>query len=214
MPTWDGMVKVKICGIRDDAALDAAVGAGADWVGFVFFPSSPRWVEPARAAALAARVPPGIGTVGLLVDPKDAEVETVLREVRLDVLQVYADAARIAELARLFGVSVWHALGVAASSDLPQTRGAAARLVVEAKPPKGATRPGGNAALLDWSLLGGWQAPAPWVLAGGLTAATVGEAIRQTGALAVDVSSGVETAPGVKDPRLIAAFIAAARAAS
>lgn len=206
------MVEVKICGIREAAALDAAVAAGADWVGYVFFRRSPRWVDPAEAAALATRVPPGVGMVGLFVNPADAEVETALRQVRLDALQVYADAARVGELAARFGVAVWHAVGVGARSDLPHDAGAAARFVVEARPPEGATRPGGNAARFDWSLLRGWSAPVPWVLAGGLTPATVGEAVRETGASAVDVSSGVETAPGLKDPRLIAAFIAAAHA--
>lgn len=207
----DAMVEVKICGIREAAALDATVAAGADWIGFNFFRPSPRWVERVEAAALAARVPSRIGIVGLFVTPTDTEVEITLRQVRLDALQIYADTSRVGELAARFGVPVWHAVGVGTPSDLPGEASAAARLVIEAKPPKDATRPGGNAARFDWSVLRGWRAPVPWVLAGGLTPATVGEAVRETGASAVDVSSGVETTPGVKDPRLIAAFIAAAR---
>ncbi|MEO9190597.1 MAG: phosphoribosylanthranilate isomerase [Acetobacteraceae bacterium] len=205
-------MRIKICGIRDVVALDAAAEAGADWVGFVFFPPSPRWVTPMQARELARRIPSGIGPVGLFVEPTDADIEAVLREVRLDALQVYAATPRIAELHARFGLPIWHALGVGAASDLPTEPGGADRLVLEARPPEGANRPGGNAAPFDWSLLRGWTAPAPWILAGGLAVATVGQAIRQTGARAVDVSSGVESAPGVKDPALIRAFIAAARA--
>lgn len=205
-------MRIKICGIRDAAALDAAAEAGADWVGFVFFPPSPRWVTPTQARDLAHRIPSEIGPVGLFVEPTDADIEAVLREVRLDALQVYAAAPRIAELHARFGLPIWRALGVDTASDLPIEAGGAAQLVLEARPPKGATRPGGNAVPFDWSLLRDWKAPAPWVLAGGLTVATVARAIRDTGASAVDVSSGVESAPGVKDPALIRAFIAAARA--
>ena len=205
-------VRIKICGIRDAAALDAAAEAGADWVGFVFFPPSPRWVAPAQAARLASRAPPGIGPVGLFVEPTDADVEAVLRGVRLEALQVYAAAPRIAALRARFGLPIWRALGVGTASDLPAVAGGADRLVLEAKPPADSTRPGGNAVPFDWSLLRGWTPPVPWILAGGLSIATVGQAIRETGARAVDVSSGVESAPGAKEPALIRAFIAAARA--
>ncbi|MGH7213099.1 MAG: phosphoribosylanthranilate isomerase [Acetobacteraceae bacterium] len=205
-------VQIKICGIREAAALDAAGAAGADFVGFVFFPPSPRWVTPTQAAQLASRVAPGVGTVGLFVDPTDAQVETALREVRLDALQVYAAAPRIAALRARFGLPVWRALGVGTASDLPTEAGGADRLVLEAKPAPGASRPGGNAVPFDWPLLRGWTPPSPWILAGGLTIATVNQAIRETGAIAVDVSSGVESAPGVKDAALIRAFVAAARA--
>ncbi len=205
-------VRVKICGIRDQLALDAAAAAAADWIGFVFFPPSPRWIAPPQAAQLSTRVPAGIGRVGLFVEPTDADLEAVLREVRLDALQVYAALPRIAALHARFGLPVWRAIGIGASADLPTEAGGADRLVLEGKPPPGATRPGGNAASLDWSVIRDWRAPVPWLLAGGLTAGTVGEAVRETGACAVDVSSGVESAPGVKDPALIRAFIAAARA--
>lgn len=204
-------VQVKICGLGGAAALDAAAEAGADWVGFVFFPPSPRCVTPSQAARLARRVPAGIGTVGLFVDPADAEVEAVLREVRLGALQIYAASARTAALRARFGLPVWRALGIGASADLPAAAEGADRLVLEAKPPSDSTRPGGNAATFEWPLLRGWRAPAPWLLAGGLTVANVARAIRETGARAVDVSSGVESAPGVKDPALIRAFVAAAR---
>jgi phosphoribosylanthranilate isomerase len=204
-------VLVKICGINDPGAFDAAVEAGTDWVGFVFYPPSPRHVAAEAAAALSARVSGGPGRVGLFVDPADGLVESVLRAIRLDALQVYAGRGRVAELRTRFGRPVWHALGIETEADLPATAGGADRLVLEAKPPAEATRPGGNAARFDWSLLRGWRAPAPWILAGGLTPENVGVAVLATGAAAVDVSSGVEHRPGVKDPALIRAFVAAAR---
>ncbi|HJS87642.1 MAG TPA: phosphoribosylanthranilate isomerase [Acetobacteraceae bacterium] len=208
-----GHVQVKICGIREPDALDAAAGAGADWVGFVFFPPSPRHVTPAQAAALAARAPRGLGRVGLLVEPADADVTAVLSAVSLDALQIYASAARVAALRARFGLPVWHAIGVSTAADLPAEAQGADRLVLEAQPPKDATRPGGNAAPFDWSLLSGWEPPVPWLLAGGLSPGNVAGAISATGARAVDVSSGVEVARGVKDAGLIRAFIRAARSA-
>ena len=203
-------VRVKICGLNDPASFAAAVDAGADWVGFVFFPPSPRAVTPAQAAALSATRPGGPGRVGLFVDPADSEIAAVLDAVQLDALQLYTDAARAAAIGARFGRPVWRAIGVAAPADLPAEAGAAARFVIEAKPPRGATRPGGNAVAFDWPILRGWTPPAPWILAGGLTPETVAGAIAASGAEAVDVSSGVETAPGVKDPARIRAFIAAA----
>lgn len=206
-------IRVKICGINDAAAFDTAVAAGADWVGFVFFPPSPRAVSPAQAASLSARHAGGPGRIGLFVAPTDEDVAAVLRAVALDALQLYAPPERVAALRIRFGVPVWRAVGVATRADLPDTAGGADRFVVEAKPPAQATRPGGNAARFDWSLLRDWKAPLPWLLAGGLTPDNVATAIREAGAEAVDVSSGVERAPGVKDPARIRAFIANARAA-
>lgn len=205
-------IKVKICGISDPAALDAAVGAGADWVGFNFFPPSPRFVTSAQAAALAARMPPGIPRVGLFVNPEESQIADVLSALQLDVLQLYGSAA-IDVLRAHFGLPVWRARGIADATDLPRTSDGADALVLEAKPPPAATRPGGNAASFDWALLRGWAAPAPWILAGGLNPANVAGAIRVTNARAVDVSSGVETAPGVKDPTLIREFIRRAKRA-
>lgn len=203
-------VRVKICGINRPDACDAAVEAGADWIGFVFFPPSPRYVTPAQAAALAALHPKGPPRVGLFVDPTPEMVAAVLAEVRLDVLQLYGRMDVPALRAR-FGLPVWRAMGIDRAADLPADAGGADALVLEAKPPPDATRPGGNAVRFDWSLLRGWHAPAPWVLAGGLTPDNVAEAIRATGAQAVDVSSGVERSRGVKDPALIRRFIAQAR---
>jgi phosphoribosylanthranilate isomerase len=202
--------KVKICGLNSEDAVQAAVEGGADWIGFVFFPPSPRYVTPARAAALSAGLPGGPPRVGLFVEPEDDAVATALGAVRLDVLQLYASPARVAALGARFGLPVWRAVGVGDAADLPRSAEGADGLLIEAKPPRGATRPGGNAASFDWSALGGWTPPAPWLLAGGLTPANVAQAIACTGATAVDVSSGVESSPGVKDPKLIRAFIDAA----
>jgi phosphoribosylanthranilate isomerase len=150
--------------------------------------------------------------VGLFVDPAPETIAATLETVRLDILQLYGTPDMPALRAR-FGLPIWRAVGVATAGDLPLEAGGADRLLVEAKPPPGATRPGGNAVRFDWSLLRGWRGPAPWILAGGLTVDNVADAIRTTGAHAVDVSSGVESARGVKDPALIRAFIGNARAA-
>jgi phosphoribosylanthranilate isomerase len=187
-------VRVKVCGLNSEAAFDAAVAAGADWVGFVFFPPSPRFVTPARAAELSARSPGGPPRVGLLVEPT----------------QVYGAVDPTALRAR-FGREVWRAAGVSVATDLPRGMGDADALLIDAKPPKDATRPGGNAQPFDWGIMRGWAAPGPWLLAGGLTVENVAQAIQLTSAPAVDVSSGVESAPGVKDPDLIRAFVAAVR---
>lgn len=204
--------RVKICGISTPDALDAAAGAGADWVGYVFFPPSPRAVTPAQAAALDAHRR-GPARVGLFVEPTDADVADTLAAIALDALQVHATAARAEELRSRFGVPVWHVAGVSTAADLPATASGVDGLLLDAKAPPGATRPGGNALPFDWSILRGWAAPLPWLLAGGLTPGNVAEAIRVAGAPAVDVSSGVESARGVKDAGLIRAFIAAAKAA-
>jgi len=205
-------VKVKICGINDPVAFDTAVAASADWVGFAFFPPSPRFVTPVQAAALSARAPGGPLRVGLFVDPTLDAIETTLATVPLDILQLYG-ALDLPAIRARFGLPIWRAVGIASASDLPTEAGGADRHLLEAKPPPQATRPGGNAARFDWSLLRAWKSPAPWILAGGLTADNVAEAIQITGADAVDVSSGVERERGVKDPALIRGFIANARAA-
>jgi phosphoribosylanthranilate isomerase len=209
-PTMPQGVRVKICGVNGPIAFDTAIGAGADWVGFNFFPPSPRYVTPAQAAALSARSPVGPPRVGLFVDPTPEAIDATLDLVRLDILQVYGDLDLPALRAR-FGLPIWRAVGVTTADDLPGASDGADMLVMEAKPPPGATRPGGNAQRFDWSLLRGWTAPLPWILAGGLTVDNVADAIRITGARAVDVSSGVERTRGVKDPTLIREFIANAR---
>jgi len=205
------MIRVKICGINDEAGLDAAVEAGADWVGFVFFPPSPRYVAPERAAILSARAGPVPLRVGLFVNPGEEDIAAVLTAVRLDVLQCYGQAAHVKALRSRFGLPVWRACGIGQAARLPKSAEGADALVLEPQPCVNATRPGGNALSFDWSVLKGWAAPAPWILAGGLTAGNVRSAIRTTGASAVDVSSGVECALGVKDPDLIRSFIRSAR---
>lgn len=193
--------------------MDVVAETGAEWVGFVFFPPSPRALTPAEAWAIARRHPGGPGLIGLFVEPTDADLEQTLAAVPLAGLQVHATAERIASIQARFGLPVWHAIGVAAASDLPREAHGVDRLLLDRKPPDGSAVPGGNARPFDWSVLRGWAAPAPWVLAGGLTPGNVSEAIRLTGARTVDVSSGVERARGIKDPALIRAFVTAARSA-
>ena len=207
-------VRIKICGVNTAAAFDACTQAGVDWIGFVFFPPSPRYVTPATAGALSHRMPGGPARVGLFVNPTDDEIAAALDSLALSALQLYAEPARIGAVRARFDIPVWRAVGVSGAGDLPEGAGAASCLVVEPKPPPGADRPGGNAVTMDWSMLAGWEPGAPWLLAGGLTQGNVGAAILQSGAGAVDVSSGVESAPGVKEPSLIAGFVAQARAIS
>ena len=201
-------VGVKICGVSTPDALDACIEADADWVGFVFFAQSPRAVTAGRARGLIQRLPTCIGAVGLFVRPTMDEVARALDEADLAALQIYDEAARVREFRR-FGLPVWHACPVQAVEQLPvQTD--ADRLVVEGFA-SGSGRPGGNGTRLDGSMLMGWNPPVGWILAGGLTPGNVGDAVRSTGAPAVDVSSGVETGPGLKDPRAILEFAKAAR---
>lgn len=207
------MIGVKICGINDPVAFDTAVEAGADWIGFVFFPPSPRYVTAETAAALSRRAASGPPRVGLFVNPTQATIAGVLDTVNLDILQIYGALDLFPAIKARFGLPIWRAAGVTTATDLPTDPLGASRLLIEAKPPAGADRPGGNATVFDWSILSGWSAPAPWMLAGGLTPDNIATAIRLTGADAVDVSSGVESRKGVKDPGLIRAFIAAAKGA-
>lgn len=202
--------RVKICGINDTLGFDTSVQAGADWIGFNFFPRSPRYVTPTQAASLSARHQGGPLRIGLFVAPTMDDIAQTLATVQLDALQLYGPVDFPAIRAR-FALPLWRPIGVAAATDLPTDPRDADTLLIEAKPPADATRPGGNATIFDWSLLHGWIAPCPWLLAGGLTPDNVAAAIRATGAPAVDVSSGVESAPGEKDPARIRAFIAAAR---
>lgn len=202
-------VGVKICGITDATGFDTAAQAGARWIGFVFFDRSPRNIAPRAAAALSARMTGGPERIGLFVKPDDIAIERVLDTVPLDGLQVYAPEQRTMEIRQRFGLPVWRAVGIESRADLP-VHAAPDRLVIESRPPAGSTRPGGNAQQFDWTLTQGWKSPVPWMLAGGLTPENVGRAIALSGAEAVDVSSGVESAPGVKSTALIRAFIAAA----
>ncbi|MFO7757504.1 MAG: phosphoribosylanthranilate isomerase [Roseovarius sp.] len=209
--------RVKICGLTTAQDVAAAADAGATYVGFVFFEKSPRHLAPDAARALAIEVPPGIAKVALVVDASDAALDRLTATVPLDMLQLHGreTPARVAEIKARYGLPVMKAIGVADSRDLDQITlygEVADQLLIDAKPPKGADRPGGNAAAFDWSLIEGYDWPGPWLLAGGLTPDNVAEAVARTGARQVDVSSGVEEAPGRKDARRIRAFMAAARA--
>ena len=209
------MAQVKICGLTRPEHVAAAVEAGAAFVGFVFFPKSPRNLTPEAAAALAQDVPPGVARVGLFVNPDDALLDAVLAVVPLDILQLHGSESpdRVAEIKARTGLPVMKAVGVAGPADLEALWDyglVADMLLVDAKAPKDAALPGGNGLAFDWRLLVGRKFLTPWMLAGGLTPDNVAEALRLTGARIVDVSSGVETAPGEKDADLIRAFVTAA----
>ncbi len=204
-------VRVKICGLRSPAEVAAAAAAGAGYVGFVFFPKSPRHLSLTEARSAALSAPEGLCKVALTVDADDAALEEILATVPLDMLQLHGheSPARVAEIRERFGLPVMKAIGVADEGDLaPLMEYAlvADQLLIDAKPPKGAALPGGNGLSFDWRLVAQRRWLKPWMLAGGLTPANVAEAIRLTNARQVDVSSGVESAPGVKDLARIAAF--------
>lgn len=208
-------VRVKICGLTTPEQARHAAEAGAAYVGLVLFPPSPRAVSPERAVEIAAAVPPGVAKVALAVDPDDALVVT-LADLPLDMVQLHGHETpeRVAAIKARTGLPVMKAIGVRQAADLAAIERyapVADQLLIDTKPPEGATRPGGNAIAFDWRLVAGRRWPLPWMLAGGLTAATVADAIRVTGATQVDLSSAVESAPGVKDPAMVEAFIAAAQ---
>ncbi|MEN3747746.1 phosphoribosylanthranilate isomerase [Sphingomonas sp. HF-S3] len=204
-------VTAKICGLNTANTLDAAIAGGASHVGFVFFPPSPRHLEFEFAQALAGRVPGRVGRVGVFVDPDDATIEAALTAI--DIVQLHKTAPeRVAAIRARARREVWAAVPVKRREDLAaaaRLRGAADRILYDAKTPEGAALPGGMGLRFDWDLLNGFAHPLPWALSGGLDPANVREAISATGALLVDVSSGVETAPGVKDMDKITAFLKA-----
>ncbi|MES2338541.1 MAG: phosphoribosylanthranilate isomerase [Pseudomonadota bacterium] len=206
-------VPAKICGLSTPETLGAAIRHGARHVGFVFFPASPRNVDVDRAAALAELVPAHVGRVGVFVDPDDALVERAVSGARLTAIQLHKTTPdRVAALRRLAGMEAWAAVAVKTRADLDAAHafaGAADRILYDAKTPDGAALPGGMGLRFDWTLLDGFRHPLPWALSGGLDAGNVAQAIRATGATLVDVSSGVETAPGIKDVDKIAAFLKA-----
>ena len=211
-------IRTKICGLKEPAHVSAAVAAGAAYLGFNFFAKSPRYVAPAVAARLAADVPAGVAKVGLVVNATDDEIDAILSLVPLDILQLHGaeTPARVQAVKARHGLPVMKALGIADPGDLAALdtyQTVADQILVDAKPPKGAVLPGGNGLAFDWRLLLGRVWRRPWMLAGGLTPDTVALAIRSTNARQVDVSSGVETAPGEKDAALIRAFVSAAHAA-
>ena len=208
-------LRVKICGLTTPETVDEAVRAGAAYLGFNFFERSPRYVTPSRAAALAARVPPGVAKVALVVNPDDAALDAILAELPADMIQLHGaeSPARAAEIKARHGLPVMKAVGVRERPDLAALAlwtGAADQVLVDAKPVPGDPLPGGNGVAFDWTLLSDRRWFGPWMLAGGLTPDNVAEAARLTHARQVDVASGVESSPGVKDPALIRAFLKAA----
>lgn len=210
------MTGIKICGIDRAEALEAAIAARASHVGLVFYPPSPRFLKGGDAAALAAQATGRITRVGLFVDPDDATLAEGVA-TGLDAIQLHGEEspARVAEVKARFGLPVWKVLPVATADDVALAdfyHGAADFLLFDAKTPKGAL-PGGMGLRFDWSLLAAYRGPTAWGLAGGLNAGNVAEAIQRTGAPLVDASSGIESAPGVKDAGKIAAFCAAVRTA-
>jgi phosphoribosylanthranilate isomerase len=210
-----GDVRVKICGLRTEQDVAAVAAAGAAYAGFNFFAPSPRYVTPAVARELALAAPEGLCKVALVVDADDALLDAITAAVPLDMLQLHGheSPARVAEVKARYGLPVMKVIGVAGAADLDALTDYALvsdQILIDAKPPKDAVLPGGNGLAFDWRLLVGRKWLRPWMLAGGLTAGNVAEAIRLTGARQVDVASGVESAPGQKDAAKIADFVRAA----
>jgi len=213
-------IAVKICGLSTPETVTAAVDAGASHIGFLFFEKSPRYVTPPQAASLRALLPSTVAAVALLVDADDALVDSIVSEVRPDLLQCHGQEtpARITALKARTGLPVMKVISVADAADVASARvyeQVADLLLFDAKPPKSMANalPGGNAVSFDWSLLANVAHTLPWMLSGGLTPDNVADAIVQTGARMVDVSSGVEDAPGKKNSALIRAFVKAAKSA-
>jgi phosphoribosylanthranilate isomerase len=211
-------VSVKICGLRTLGDVAAAAQAGAAYAGFVFFPKSPRNVGLTEARALALAAPLGLAKVALTVNADDGFLDDLIAQVPLDLLQLHGQETpqRVQEIKARYGLPVMKAIGISDADDLADIdiyARVADQLLIDAKPPRHADLPGGNGLAFDWRLLQGRRWPIPWMLAGGLTPQNVGDAIRLTGARQVDVSSGVEQAPGVKQDALIARFVQEAKAA-
>ena len=209
-------IRVKICGLRTLADVAAVAAAGAAYAGFNFFPKSPRYLTLTEARVLALAAPVGLAKVALVVDADDATLDAITEAMPLDMLQLHGHESpdRVAQVRSRYGLPVMKVLGVADEGDLATLFDYALiadQLMIDAKPPKGAVLPGGNGLPFDWRLVAQRRWLRPWMLAGGLTADNVAEAIRLTNVRQVDVASGVESAPGVKDHARIAAFVAAAR---
>ena len=207
-------MRAKICGLTTPEAIEAAAEAGAAYIGFVFFPKSPRNISLAEAGALALSVPPGIVKVALTVNADDALIDDIAA-LPIDMFQLHGSESptRVAEVKARTGLPVMKAIGVADASDLERIadyEGVADQILVDAKPPKGGEVPGGNGLAFDWRLIEGRDWARPWMLAGGLDPSNVSAAVRLTGAAQIDVSSGAESTPGIKDIERIRAFMKAA----
>lgn len=215
-PQGGGRVRFKVCGVTTPAQVESAAALGAGYVGLNFFPPSPRRLSPQAARDVAWAAPPGVAKVGLFVDAGDDAMAAVLDVVPLDMIQLHGAERpeRVAEVRARWGLPVMKAVGVESVADLGRVaeyETVADQVLLDAKAPRGAALPGGNGLSFDWGVLAGFRPRRPWMLAGGLTPFNVAEAVRRTGARQVDVASGVETAPGVKDEGLMRAFAAALR---
>ena len=210
-------VSVKICGLATVDDVRACADADANYMGLVFFEKSPRNITIPAARELALAAPLGLAKVALVVNPSDAELDAITATVPLDMLQLHGRETpeRVAEVKARYGLPVMKAVGIADGDDLPKLEsyfGVADQILVDAKPPKGGELPGGNGLSFDWRLIAGRRWPCPWMLAGGLTPENVAEAVKMTGAKQVDVSSGVEDAPGQKNAELTQKFVQSSRA--
>ena len=210
-------ISVKICGLATVDDVRACADAGANYMGLVFFEKSPRNITIPAARELALAAPLGLAKVALVVNPSDAELDAIIATVPLDMVQLHGRETpeRVAEVKARYGLPVMKAVGIADGDDLPKLEsyfGVADQILVDAKPPKGGELPGGNGLSFDWRLIAGRRWPCPWMLAGGLTPENVAQAVKMTGAKQVDVSSGVEDAPGQKNAELIQKFVQSSRA--
>ncbi|MCZ4353212.1 phosphoribosylanthranilate isomerase [Roseovarius aestuarii] len=209
-------IRIKMCGLTRTCDVSAAVDAGAAYIGLNFFARSPRYVSIDAMRAIAQAIPVGVAKVALVVDADNAALDALTAQVPLDMLQLHGHEtpARVSEVKQRYGLPVMKVLGISDADDLSQIdvySAVADQMLVDAKPPKGADRPGGNAVSFDWSLIAGRRWAVPWMLAGGLTPENVAEAVQATGARQVDVASGIESAPGIKDAGLMRAFVSAAQ---
>ncbi len=209
---------IKICGLKTDETLAAALAGGASHVGFIFFAKSPRYVEPVEAGRLRQSAIGRAKAVAVSVDTDDAFLDRIVAEMRPDILQLHGSEspARVAEVKARHGLPVMKAMAISEAADLERIKpfiGIAERFLFDAKPPKGSQLPGGNGVAFDWKVLAALDADVDYMLSGGLNAANIGDALRQANPPGIDISSGVESAPGVKDPALIEQFFRAVRAA-
>jgi len=207
-------IRFKICGLTSEQAVFDVANAGAHYIGLNFFPKSPRYAAPDLARDLSLATPIGVAKVGLFVDADDTTLDHIIDHVPLDMIQLHGSETphRVREVKNRYGLPVIKALGISAADDLAKIElfnAVADQILVDAKPPKDAVLPGGNGLSFDWTLIAGWRWPVPWLLAGGLTPENAALAVEMTGARQLDVSSGVESAPGIKDVEKIRAFIAA-----
>ena len=211
-------IDVKICGLTSVEGIEASAGAGASHVGFVFFDPSPRNVRPREAPALVKHVPKAVKRVGVFVEPEDSLLERAIAAARLDIVQLHGDERpeRLKSIKARLNVEIWKAIPVSTASDLERARryrDHADMILFDARTPKASRLPGGMGIAFDWKLLNRLTHKMPWALSGGLSAENVAEAIAITGATMLDVSSGVESEPGTKDPAKISAFMEAVKAA-